>query len=557
MCQMIVFWHSCGHLYASYLRCPFKGLDRHEEELATAATVDAECWACKVTECPVSRSLKTTLLTVEHLEGILGESSTDPGFLDSVIGFYAHGDHSRYWGQPGHRKAGYVVEDSYMDDMRAEVYLETAARTGKLACNAGFAFDLKIAQAAQNDPQNNNNINWFARGAYPKNPFYYQSSNTSLFQPPRKVPRPKPRDGGEVRRLFPPLGEFIHKSETSKPRYSHTTTLNEHSLLASVFRPGDASLSTENSLTSEIPQARHDTTGSIHKDSAIGNSNKMILSLSTNVNGPVPYGVESSAANSLALPFQRNVVVPTQSDVADPFVDTVTSFVPNITTPSLSNDVTTPFLERLIDSMQNNTASLTQNERTSRIQTNAVAPIQGDEKNNMHSENATNTINDNRVSHDMGKPIGEDNPNGPVIVSPNDGSEVSSHGHSFIGAQRVVEYFQNQRPQNPQKYQEVFSSSQGYYQITHPTPTPTAEAFREPSMDPASPELPPIGASHQTFSRLHDVGVFMLDNVSMVANPPSSDTIEDWSTTYGQDSVGDVMLDDDRETAIGVYPRTE
>lgn len=553
---MIVFWHSCGHLYASYLQCPFKGLDRHEEDLATAATVDAGCWACKVTDCPVTRNLRKTLLTVEHLEGILGESSTDPGFLDSVVGFYAHGDHSRYWDQPGHSKAGYVEDDPYMDDMCAEVYLEAAARTGEFAYNAGFAFDLEVAQAARNDPKNNSNLNWFARGAYPKNSLYYQLSDTSLFQPPRDVSRSTPRDGGGVRRFFPPSGEFIHKRQASNPRYGNATTLTEDSLLASAFQPDDSFLSTKNRLTNKISQPSHDTTGFIHNDPVFDKSDSMIFSLSKNTNDPMSDDVESSAANSLVVSFQNDVVVPTQSDVADPFVDTVTSFVPNITTPSFSNGATTPFLERLIDSMQNDTASLNQGELTSRIQTNAVAPIQGGEEYDMDYKYAPNTINDGRINHDTGQPIGERAINDPAIVKPNDGFEVSSHGHSSAGAQREGEYFQNQQPQDPQQYQHVFLSYQAYYQLTRPTPTPTAEAFPEPSMGPTSPDLPPLDVNYQTFSELHDASAFMLDDASMDANPPSSDTIEDWSSTHGQDSVRDVMQDYDREPAKEVYSQT-
>lgn len=527
---MIVFWHSCGHLYASYLQCPFKGLERHEDDLATAATVDVKCWACKTTECPVTKNLKTTLLTVEHLEVILGESSTDLGFLESVIGFYAHGDHSRYWDQPGPRKAEYVVDDPYMEDMGAETYLEAAARTGKFACNAGFAFDLEIAQAARNDPQNHNNLNWFARGAYSTYPFYYRLSDKSVFQPPGNVARPKP---------FTILEESLHKKPTSNPRYGNTATLGEDSLLVFAFYPDDGSLSTENSPTSEIPQLSNDTTGPIQNDLELGDLNSMLALMSANANSSMSTGVESPAENTLAVPFQNNVVAPTQSDVADPFVETVTSFVPNVTTPAF-NGVATPFLERLINSMQDGTAGRTQGE-PSGIQTNAVAPIQDNEEHNMDYEYTPNTAIDNESRYDTELPI---------IVSPKDGFELPNHGHSSTGAHREGEHFNNQQPQDPERYQNAFVSYQAYYQFTHSTPTSTAEAFPESSMDPTSPELPPTQVPR---SRLFSG----LDDVSMDGNPPSSDTIEDWSTIYDQDSVGGVMQDDDGEAANEAYSQTE
>ncbi|PKY09242.1 hypothetical protein P168DRAFT_278744 [Aspergillus campestris IBT 28561] len=557
MCQMIVFWHSCGHLYASYLQCPFKELDRHEDNFATAANVDVKCWACKMTECPVTKQLKTTLLTVEHLEIILGESSTDPGFLESVIGFYAHGDHSRYWDQPGPRKAEYVLDDPYMEDMEDEAYLEAAARTGEFAGNAGFAFDLEIAQAARNDPQNHNNLNWFARGAYSTYPFYYQLSDKSVFQPPGNVPRPEPRDAGEVRRPLTLPEESLHKRPASNPRYGNTTTLGEDSLLASAFHPDDGTLSTENSPTSEIPQLSNNTTGPIQNDPAFDDLNNMLVPMSANVNNPMSNGVESSAENNLAVHFQGNVVVPTQSDVADPLVDPVTSFVPNATTPSFSNGATIPFLERLIDSMQNGTASPTQGELIS-IQTNAVAPIQENEKHIMDYEYTPRTTTNRIFSYDTELPIEEDNANDLAIDSPKNDPELPDHGHSSTGAQREGEHFNNQQPQDPQQHQNAFVSYQAYYQFTHSTPTSTAGAFPELSMDSTSPELPPTQHPRsQFFSGLDDVGDFMLDNVSMDGNPPSSDTIEDWSTIYDQDSVGDVMQDDDREAANEAYSQTE
>ncbi|KAE8145227.1 hypothetical protein BDV25DRAFT_144852 [Aspergillus avenaceus] len=126
MCRMIIHWHSCNHLVADYMNCPFDSSPLHEEETVTTALVADQCWACEQLAreqiCYAVQVTEQMLFTIDQLEQILGVEKAHPDFLDMVARFYARGDHKN-WGQPGINHAKYSVPDPYVDQLADHSYL--------------------------------------------------------------------------------------------------------------------------------------------------------------------------------------------------------------------------------------------------------------------------------------------------------------------------------------------------------------------------------------------------------------------------------------------------
>lgn len=179
MCQLIVFWHTCGHLLLSSMKCPFDGAATHEEETTTTSLVDQQCWLCNQSpDHPLREKverLQSLILTVNQLEEILAISSYDGDFLARIAGFYARGDHKR-WGQPGETKARYTKTDSYITSLELEVAL--AARSeSRFPMSPGLMFDLELALAKRFDVTNVSTLLWPLRGWRGPCPSFYSSSN--------------------------------------------------------------------------------------------------------------------------------------------------------------------------------------------------------------------------------------------------------------------------------------------------------------------------------------------------------------------------------------------
>jgi hypothetical protein len=176
---MVVFWHTCAHLVVSYLTCAFEEARNHQEETATTALVDTECWMCqqqaKHPDWSESETMRRRLMTVENMEDILGISAEEPVFLDMVARFYARGDHKR-WSQPGVAKAKYWKEDPYIRGLQIQSYLCTRGRRD-FHMNPGYAFDVLFAMMKHYDRSDFTCLNWEMTGYRPPCDYFFVSSN--------------------------------------------------------------------------------------------------------------------------------------------------------------------------------------------------------------------------------------------------------------------------------------------------------------------------------------------------------------------------------------------
>ncbi|KAB8238441.1 uncharacterized protein BDW43DRAFT_306301 [Aspergillus alliaceus] len=197
MCQMVIFWHACTHLVVSYMTCAFEEARNHEEQTATTALMESDCWICQQHGQPCRGepdTMKRLLMTVQNMECILGVSADESGFLDMVARFYARGDHKR-WLQPGVAKAKYTKEDPYVRGLEIQTYLCTRGRSD-FHMNPGYAFDIMIALFQQWDRLDYSNLNWSMAGYRRPSDFFFVSSNMiGLLSPDGQGLGDKPKTG--------------------------------------------------------------------------------------------------------------------------------------------------------------------------------------------------------------------------------------------------------------------------------------------------------------------------------------------------------------------------